>query len=552
MEKQTKLNFDNDFLLDSAQARYEEGDYFGALTILNKRERMNKPVVDAYEIYADVYETLGLWPLAADAWFRFLDTCSTDDFSEGYEGLAVAFMNMGNEFQSEYYYRRALLESDEDPLPSMLREPDPPENAPALRLVHAEGMETSHPELLEQGLALLKSGSLEEAREVFAEIPEESSDYPSAAGLSAMCTLMMGEDAEAEKTCEELIARHPDNVQILTTYCAVLGALEKREEAKEVARRLDELPVSATDDLYRIATALCETGLHSRAYAKLTLLKERLPYDENVLWFHAVAGFHMGELDEAICSLETLTTLFPRKEVALWYLGQLRMLRDGEGEEGFTMTYFYRLPESKYRDVAGYLLEAAHADEAEDGYPDMPAFDEMFRLAFDEMEGHDEKLQLLASKVAVKCRADDLLREVLLDCEGDEIVKLSILHDLVCRNEEDSYGSVILNIYKELPVHRLDIGEKKSVAFLQAFADVYSKYALLGEESEIKICDAGEEIYYALSDADALALADEREALAAAIYRESRLHSGERSIEEICKLFDANELVTKSILNFVM
>ncbi len=547
--KQARLQFDDEFLLDSAQKRFEEGDYFGALTILNKRERMNKPIVDAYEIYADIYETLGLWQLAADAWFRFLDTCSTEEFSDGYEGLAIAFMNMGNEFQSEYYYRRALAEGD-DPLPAMLREDEPPSPKPELRVVHAEGVPTSNTEELAEGLALLKSGNLEEAREIFSAVPEESSDYASAAGLSAMCTLMMGEEAEAEKTCEELMQTHPDNVQILTTYCAVLGALEKREEAKEVARRLDGLDVSNTDDLYRIATALCETGLHARAYEKLNLLKERLPYDENVLWFHAVAGYHVQKLDEAIASLETLTTLYPRKAVANWYLEHLRSLRDEGDSEQFTMTYFYRLPESEYRNIAAYLLDSARADE--EGLADDPAFIEAFHLSFDEMEGHDEKLQLLASKVAAKCRADELLREVLLNSEGDEVVKLSILHDLVCRNEDNSYGSVILNIYKELPVHRLEIGSKKSIPFLLAFADVYAKYALLGEESELKICDAGEEIYSALSEGAAWDLFDEREALAAAIYRESRLPNGEHSIDEVCKLFDANELVTKSILNYVM
>ena len=36
------------------------------------------------------------------------------DFPEGYEGLAVAFMNMNNEAQSAYYYRRSLTEEDLD------------------------------------------------------------------------------------------------------------------------------------------------------------------------------------------------------------------------------------------------------------------------------------------------------------------------------------------------------------------------------------------------------------------------------------------------------
>ena len=65
---------------------------------------------DAQALAADIYEALELWPLAADAWFRFLDTCNEADFGEGYEGLAVAFMNMGNDVQSALYYHRAFAE----------------------------------------------------------------------------------------------------------------------------------------------------------------------------------------------------------------------------------------------------------------------------------------------------------------------------------------------------------------------------------------------------------------------------------------------------------
>ncbi len=544
-----KLRFDDEFLLSGAEKRFEEGDYFGALTILNKRERLHAPLADAYAVYADVYEALELWPLAADAWFRFLDTCNEADFAEGYEGLAVAFMNMGNEFQSGYYYHRAFFEDgEEDDIPDLAAEPAPP---PALRLVHGEGVKEGSFEEIAEGLTHLKAGDLEGAREIFEAVDGESADHPSAAGLAAMCTLMLGDEEGAERACEALMETYPDNVQVLTTYCAVLGARERREEAREVAEKLAALPVDSTDDLYRVATALCETGLHEEAYRKLERLKERLPFDENVLWFHAVAAYHVRELDAAIHSLETFTTVFPRKAVAQWYLERLRLLRDGGGEE-VGMNYYYRLPEEEYRKVASFLLRVNGREEDGEEIAASEEFAACFRLAFDEMEGRDEKLQMLASKVAVRFRADDLIREVLLDCEGDEVVKLSILHDLICRNEENSFGTVVCNLYKEFFMHELDIGRRKQGAFLTAFADVYSKYALLGDDSEGKICAAGEDVYRALEEAEAWDYFDERAALAAAIYREARLQKSERSIEEICALFEANRLVTQHILDFMM
>lgn len=546
------LNLSDDFLLESVENRLQDGDYFGALKILNKRNGMYAPSADAQALAADIYEGLGLWQLAADAWFRFLDTCNEADFGEGYEGLAVAFMNMGNDVQSALYYHRAFAEEGQlspegaAEIGNLFRRATQPQ----LRLVHAEG--APEPELLSDGLSLLRAGELEKAREKFAEIPRESRDFPSAVGLSAMCTLMLGDEEGAQKECEALLETHPDNIQALTTYCAVLGARGDKEGAKKVAAHLASLPAEATDDLYRIATALCETGLDEEAYEKLTLLEDRLPYDENVLWFRAAAACRTQRIDAAIGCLETLTQLNPRKAVAEYYLERLRGVRDGE-EEAFPMTYYYRVPEDEYETIAGFLMAASTAEERDvNRIASLPQLGEFFRIAFDEMEGRDEKLQALAVRVAVRVRADSFLREVLLDSTLEEFCKINILHALTMRNEEDSFGVVVCNVYKEFFTHKIEIGEKKAEAFLKAFADVYSKFALLGEENEGKICAAAEDVYASLEEADALDYCDERASLAAAIYRESRLKGGERSLSDIVNLFDANQYTTERILDFMM
>ncbi len=551
-EKVIKLNLSDEFLLDSAEKRYQDGDCLGALTMLNKRAGMYEPSADASALYADVYEEMELYQLAADSWFRFLDTCNEADFGEGYEGLAVAFMNLNNDAQSAYYYHRSLTEEElEDELEKLEElELKAETKKPQLRLVYSRDGIYGNPNALSDGLVLLKEGQLEKAREAFREIPASSSDYASALGLAAMCTLMMGDEEGAENECKALIEKHPDNVQALTTYCAVLGARDNKEGAKEIALKLAGLKVEATDDLYRVATALCETGLDKEAYEKLTVLKKRLPYDDNVLYFHAVAAYRIQKTDEAIDSLERLTTIYPRKAVAQYYLERLRKLRDGEKEK-LTMTYYYRMPEEEYRAVADFLIAASNAPEPE-LLNELSALNDFYRLAFDELEGRDEKLQMIASKVAVRCRADKFVRDVLLNYEGDEIIKLSILHDLTMRNEDDSFGVVICNLYKEFFTHKLEIGERKREAFLKAFADVYSKFALIGEDNEGKICAAAEDIYVTLEEMDAWEYMDERASLAAAIYRESRMRKSERSLDEIVKMFDADKIIVERILNFMM
>lgn len=546
-----KLDFSDSFMLESVESRLQEGNYLGALKLLNKRNRMYPPSADAQALAADIYEGLELWPQAADAWFRFLDTCNEADFGEGYEGLAVAFMNMGNDMQSALYYHRAFAEEGQispegaAELGGLFRRA----TGPALHIVPDD--DAPQPELLAEGLTLLRGGELDKAREKFAEIPVQSSDHPSAAGLSAMCMLMLGDEEGAQRACEELLAVYPDNIQALTTYCAVLGAREDKEGARKVAEKLASLPAQSTDDLYRVATALCETGLDEPAFEKLSVLKERLPYDENILWFHAVAAYRTGNTQQAISSLEMLTTLYPRKAVAEYYLERMRSLEDGE--EPFSMNYYYRVPEDEYETIAGFLLAAASVEERDvRRIAGLSQLDTFFRIAFDEMEGRDEKLQSLAVRVAVRAHADDFLREVLLDCELEEYAKINILHELTMRNAEDSFGVVVCNVYKEFFTHKIEIGEKKAEAFLKAFADVYSKFALLSEENEGKICAAAEDVYASLEEAEALDYCDERASLAAAIYREARLKGGERSVDEIVALFDANKYTTQSILDYMM
>ncbi len=540
----------DEFLLDSAEKRADGGDYFGALTMLNKRAGLYPPSADALALYADVYESLELWESAADAWFRFLDLCNEADFPEGYEGLSVVFMNMGNELQSAFYYSRAYPDDDEedefDELTEFLDTFEPVER-PRLHLVGG-----ADPEALKGGLDRMREGNLKEARERLLLVDEDSPDYPSAAGLAAMCLLMMGEEEEAEKECEALLAVHPENIQALTTYIAVLGARGEKERAREAARKLASISADGTDDLYRIATALCETGLDAEAFQVLSELKKRLPYDENVLFFYAVSGYHLGKTQEAISSLETLTTLYPRKAVAEYYLEHLRLLRDGDEKE-LEMGYFYRLPQTEYRRVANILLAGCKADEEM-----LPALAEMpevlyaLRIAFDELEGRDEKLQMIAVKVAARVRCDEFLREQLLDYRGSDFVKFAILHELTARNEDNSFGTVFINMYREFFTHTINIGPRKAAEFLDAFADVYSKYGLLGEDNEGKLCGAAEDLYAALEDAGAWRYMNERAALASAIYRESRLKGGLQSLDEICDMFDANRYVTQEILDFLM
>lgn len=556
MERQStiqKLDLSDEALLDAADRRLQAGDCLGALTMLNKRNARYQPTCDSALMAADIYEEMGLYGMAAAAWYHFLDTCNEADFAEGYEGLAVSFMNMGNEAQSAFYYHRMLAEDEEvseeskEEILRLFSKPAPP---PVRIIWTAEGGDDCS-DVLQKGLFLLRAGDVNQAREAFAEVPKSCRDYPTAVGLSAMCALMAGDAETAERECRDLIAEYPEDVQALTTYCAVLSERGDKEGAAAAARRLAALPAETTDDLYKIATALCETGLDEEAFEKLTQLKEKMPYDKNVLWFLAASACKTGRTETAIDTLDLMCTVYPRAAVASYYLERLREGRDGGKMP--QMSYFYRLPEEEHAGIAAFLTTILQvSDEDARRFTSLEELKTVFALAFDEMEGRDEALQALAVRVALVVRADDFLREALLDYEGEDLIKFSILAGLAARNEEDSFGTVICNLYKEFFIHKLEIGDRKEKEFLRAYAEVYSKYALFGEENEKKIVYAAEDTYRTLADAEAWDCMDEKEALAAVIYREAHLRGGERDLKKICSLFGAKRLVVQSILDRIL
>lgn len=547
-DKIKKFEISEEFLMESAERRFEEGDYFGALSMLNRRSERFDPSADASALYADIYEALQIYPLCADAWFRFLDTCNEADFAEGYEGLSVAFLNMGDEFQSQIYMRRTF-EADGIPMGELFTQTD---SRPYLRLVHSEDGSVGDVEVLREGINYIRLGEFEKAKETFSQIPPQSRDFPSATGLAAMCKLLEGDVNGAAGECEKLLGYYPDNVHALTTYCAVLGAKGDKEGAREVGKRLASVETDSLEDLFRISTALCETGLDEEAYQKLSILKTKAPYGDDVLWFHAVSAYRTGRLDEAIDSLELLTLINPRKSVAKYYLVRMREVRD-DPEQTLTVNYFYKVPEEEYTKITEFFGTALLA-EKEDAelFSELPQILDYFRIAFDQLDGRDDKLQTLAAKVAVKCRCDKFLREILLDYNAAESVKLLILRELVLRNEENSFGVVICGFYREFFTHELELGSKFRAPFMNAFSEVYSKYALVGEENEEKLIGAAEEVYRTLEDADVLDFAEEQTAISAVIYREARICQSERSIERIAELFDANVKVVKEILNYII
>lgn len=189
----------------------------------------------------------------------------------------------------------------------------------------------------------MKSGKYEDAATAFSKVHPASRLAGAAKNYLAVCHLVTGDSDAAEKDCLELLEKDPDDVQALSTYCAVL--IEKKQTAKsrEIARRLASISTENPDELYKIATVCCESGLDAEAYEKFCVLEEIVRYDLTLIYFKSVAACKCGKYRESLEGFGKIIDVFPQAEVARYYYNAMRLYLE-EGGQPPRSTIFINFP----------------------------------------------------------------------------------------------------------------------------------------------------------------------------------------------------------------
>ncbi len=529
---------------------YNEGKFLSALRIAYKE-------LDAYggdgEIFtrlSDIYEAMNLQGTALNWWFRFLDIAEEEELPEIYEGLAVNYLNLGQESASAYYYNK-LIDADDT-----LSEETKFDIAEAFSAAKKEKFRFVYPPKLADytkevnlGSKALKLGDCDRAVEEFSKVARGSKQYAQAKEMQAIAYLLSGKPDDAEKACLDLLADEPDQVRVLATLAAVYLEQGRLEESKALALRLADLEVNDTDDLYKVATVCCENGLHEEAYRKFCVLDEKLPFDGRMLYFKGVSAYKSGRIDAAEDTFESLCTVYPDAEVAKYYLKAIRLYKE-EGGEKPELIYFYHLPQEERERRCHSLINIGKSpkDEAQI-FGLLALHDGYFQWCFDEMDGGDHELQYLGLVTAVHVRADEFIQEKLLDYEVADVLKIETLRMLLERNEETEIGMVLCNIYRRLYLPRIAIGRKRRKRFLEGFAKVASKFIVIRDSYSDKIKQAAETLYQALASSESLDLVDNTDDLACAIFLLSGLKELGNNPEVIAGAFDANAVRVKVLIS---
>ncbi len=558
VKKTKRIDISRKRIAHLADKYYNEGNYLAALRLAHREYAEYGGDPDVFARLCDIYESMGLHGTAVNYWLKFLDVAADEDLPDVYEGLAASFLAIGKEKQAAYYYNRLIDADDtlteEDKL--NIAEAFSEDSRSKFRFVYPPKLADYSTELT-VGAKALKSGDLKKTVSVLDKVAKGSKDYAAAKEMQAVAYLLDGKTEKAEEACKEILSENPNAVQVLATLAAVYLEQGRKEESLAIARQLSEIKTEDTDDSYKIATVCCENELHDEAYQKFAWLDKKMSYDGRILYFKGVSAYNSGRMEEAKRTLDQLCTIYPDAEVAKYYLQAIRTYEEELATGGEAtppqLIYFYHLPQEERESRCQTLLQIGGCpkDEAQI-FGLLALHDGYFTWCFDEMDGGDRDLQYLALVTAAHVRADEFLQDVLLDYEVSEVLKVEVLRMLIERNEDMDISIVMQGIYGRIALDKISIGRKRRKKFLEGYAKLASKFAVVDNGYLVKMKEAAEKLYRDLERSSALDLVDNADDVACAVYFLADLHDLGKDRAWIASAFDANLAKVHVLLSYTL
>lgn len=548
MSKTLEIDFSDDRLISIAADMIDDHNYIGALKMLNKNAEITGNDEDSYMLYAEAFDDMGLYERSIHHWFKFLDVADFNDLADCYEGLAVGYMNLGNDQFAAYYYNKLLLESDDidaEAREQIVHEFLSSEENPLKFSYPPEIADVS--DIMNEGMGLMKDGEFKKALKKFAKVAEGNPKWSAARNFMAMCHVINDRCDLAEAECLAVLKKEPQNVQALSTLAAVKGEAGKTEEAKRLTEQLLALDITDRDDLYKVATVCCENKMHAEAYSVFCKMDYDVQNDKNVLFFKAIAAYNAKMYQKCCDAFNRLLTIYPDSPTAQFYYNVIReMEKRGEWEE---FSYFYNLPQevkqSSIKVLAAFLKLS---DKQAEKLADELNIDSHIKWCFDEgTPDNSPQLQSLAAQVAIKARSDDYVRDLLLHPFLPDNLKIDMLEWLCERSEDNLFGVVIYNVYKRVTMQKLNTGAKKRKNFRTAYSRLVAHFSILDDNYGGILAESAQNLYAKLANSQRLAAADDLDALTAAIFMEANIKDTGIDEKNLYAFFGVTEERVKNI-----
>lgn len=521
-EKTSSIDLSADRLIGIAADYIEDHNYIGALKMLNKNAVLNGNDEDSFMLYAEAFDDMGLYEKCINGWFKYLDYAGEGaNLAEAYEGLAIGYMNVGQQNFAAYYYNKLLIETNTELTPENRRDiinSFVREEKSGLKFAYPPAL-ADFSEDIDEGIKCMRANDYDGAIKHFSAVSKGNERYYSARNYIAMCHIISDKLDEAEEECNSILAERPQDVHALTSLAAIRSQQNRRDDSAEIAKRLLSLDLTSTEDIYKTATVCCENHMHAEAYRLFCQLEERdeLRYDCSLLFFKAIAAYNCGKTEESLATFDKLLTIYNNAIAANYW--KYEVLDASKRKKRKELEYFYRLPASEREMNITFLSTfCSLGNKQAEKLAKDPMLEDCVRWCFDEGEGPSSyELRMLGAMAAVKAGYEDMVRDILLDAFLEDGIKMEALSALVQDNTEGDYGIVICNILRNLKLIKLEVGKLKRKAFMRAYAFTFSRFAMLSEEYGEKFNAAAVRLYAKLQGEGRLDAVKSVRALSAAI-----------------------------------
>lgn len=519
MSKTIKINDFEKRQLNLAVKRRENGDYLGALNLLNAvKETSALPV--CYKEIAKIYMDLSLIRFALDYWFKYLNVAPKYDRAEAYNGIAACYFHIGDLNLAGFYYEKFMDEAEERDYDYLEERIDyytaiTEKDEPSYEIIHPIEKASSE-KLVKAADKAFYDGRAEQALDYLKAIPKNDENYMSARLRLVGFEVLKGNFETANNYVNGLIDEFPDDSLPLINKLVLLAEFADTCDKKEVEDLIEEikkLDVKEFQELYKATTSCIDLNEDESAlyFGEKALAAQ--PYSLAANFALGAALYNLGDYEEAEKRI-TVAYQLSNSGVAKYYI---KACRNPEILKGARIGYDMLYPD----DVAKRFTKKAYEYGVK--VPKITARNrETFKEVCDWVFSFPNDLQedlaisLLESKEPEHAK---FVREKLLESAVIDDVKIRVLEELTIMEEKGyvsfTYGGNYFKV-KLSPLTDIPLGSK-GIVVKYAHALAVSKTAILFKSSQKKLTETAYWVYEKLKKNGNLGKIKDENALAVAI-----------------------------------
>ena len=550
------IKFENTykFYRQLAEEKADQNDLLGSLTLLLASKDKSRGVM-IYGDIADLYFDMGHYELSINYWFRFLNLVSKKNYSIAYNGLGTSYFYLGNVDMAGFYFNEQLAHVQDASKvyidDNMMQYFDEVVNhKKEYKIVYPYEC-VDYSEAVERGKRKILQGDYAGAIEILSEVYPGSDRYADALCELELAYFFSGKLQEAVSAGRKALVYRPDCVRALCTLASIYHYCGQYEQAALCLKRAEETGSDADDDVYKLATTLCEQAKHKKALFYLEKLIGRNPYETKILFLAGIASYNTGDYSKARSYFGKILRITQVNPVALYYYRVSDEMEALGAKNAKPLAYYYRVPDEECEARIRRLRDLFRKTQRElNKKVKERETKELIDWAFSTMD-----VNLMTVAVAVLSRstekcARDYLLDVLLDASVYDEIKEEIVFQLALAQYDKSAGIVLSNFFRKIQFMSLDFSEEdRAGLFVEAYARAFTKLLISGEAAFDGLVETTRRLYYELLLSERLGGGKDASVLAAGI----ALTSGKknRGIRETAQLFGADYEALKALLSLI-